>query len=466
MIYSSENLHLLVNLAPWPVLLVNTQRKIVCANAALEALFEYGPGELNGQPLNLLIPPGIKSGHEVLAARYLESPNDKNMGIGRDLQGYTKSGALIPVEVGLHVAHMDGEAHALTNVIDISARLNDRRTTAFALNATASAMLLVNEDEQIVMANDLTYHLFGYEHGGLLGRNVSEIIRPDAGVAPIVEAQSTGSADEPDADRSSTFAAIGQANSGEPLPLQVNRVRITNHSAALSLYTVIDLSERQRVELEIAEKNRMLRRKNQELMSFAYSASHELKAPLNTITGLLDCMQEDLRDGDTEALLENIHRAHQMTAQLVDVVENTLALARSDSMTEARSNVQLRALIQVLFETHNAMMLEKGVMTFNEVPSTFAMVTQPTRIRLVLDNLIDNAIKYSDQNKRHRYVRVSAEEHNGMVDIEVADNGIGIPHGRLDQAMAMFQRLDNHGEPAAASACRWLSAVCRSWAAI
>jgi signal transduction histidine kinase len=73
-------------------------------------------------------------------------------------------------------------------------------------------------------------------------------------------------------------------------------------------------------------------------------------------------------------------------------------------------------------------------------------MTDRGRLKVVLKNLISNAINYSDPNKTESYIRISIEQENGFYSIQIADNGIGIPEDQLEHIFEMFYRANESSQ--------------------
>jgi PAS domain S-box-containing protein len=120
------------------ILLAAADGRILRANAALEQMFGYGHGELEGQPVEILAPERVRARHTEHRENYLKAPRSRRMGIGLDLAGRRKDGREFPLEIGLnYVASETGQQLVVCFVTDISERVAFERRTrqAETLNA-------------------------------------------------------------------------------------------------------------------------------------------------------------------------------------------------------------------------------------------------------------------------------------------------------------------------------------------
>lgn len=109
------------------IVIVNEKQEIVTSNEAAERMFGYGPKELLGENINLLIPREYRHSHTQQVEEYLEKSDPRQMGHGRDLYGRRKDGSVFPVEAGLNPFEIYGSKYVMALVTDISVRKGQER---------------------------------------------------------------------------------------------------------------------------------------------------------------------------------------------------------------------------------------------------------------------------------------------------------------------------------------------------
>lgn len=193
------------------------------------------------------------------------------------------------------------------------------------------------------------------------------------------------------------------------------------------------LMEKQEV---IVSQNEELRKANQELDSFVYSASHDLKSPLSSIKGLVNLMHMGITEDEKKEYLAKIKdRADAMEQFLRELT----MYSRNSRMEVRLEFALLRPIIDEILESLGTEQLDQSVHFRLEVPSDFVVRADLYRLRVALMNLITNAIKYADPRKEKKEVIIKAFQ-NGAYCIEVADNGIGIQSEHLPKIFNMFYR--------------------------
>src|SRR5260370_788984 len=99
---SEEIVRLAVEACPSGMIMTDAGGKIVLINAEAERLFGYAREELFGKSIDVLVPATVRAGHAEHRSNFIERPEARRMGIGRDLYGMRKNGMQIPIEIGLN----------------------------------------------------------------------------------------------------------------------------------------------------------------------------------------------------------------------------------------------------------------------------------------------------------------------------------------------------------------------------
>jgi signal transduction histidine kinase len=208
--------------------------------------------------------------------------------------------------------------------------------------------------------------------------------------------------------------------------------------------------KRKTAELTLRNQNEELVKINQELDSFVYSVSHNLRAPLMSVLGLLRLASLEIErtEHETKILLSyfsmmehSIHKLDETLKEILDYSRN----ARSAIKTE---KVDLKNLLQEGFDRlkyhEGSDQIEKVI----DVKGTVPFYSDMYRLTVVLHNLISNSIKYRDNHKQNQFIRVKVEVNPAMARIEFVDNGIGIPAELLHKIYDMFFRATEKSEGA------------------
>lgn len=146
---AEERFRLLVEAAPFAIVLVNREARIELVNTQTERLFGYTRTELVGQPIELLVPAAVQARHVELRDNYLQAPSQRRMGGNRELFGRHKSGREIPVEVGLAPIHTGDDILIKAVVVDIT----ERKASEQKLKQQAEQLALASRYKSEFLAN-------------------------------------------------------------------------------------------------------------------------------------------------------------------------------------------------------------------------------------------------------------------------------------------------------------------------
>ncbi|MDZ7805183.1 PAS domain S-box protein [Thiohalophilus sp.] len=214
--------------------------------------------------------------------------------------------------------------------------------------------------------------------------------------------------------------------------------------------TTLDITEQKQTEQEllqhkfhleelVEDRTGELQRINQELESFSYSVSHDLRAPLRAIDGFSQALYEDYRQALDETGLDYLNRIQRAAENMSHLIDSLLKLSRLTRSKFKREKVDLSQLARDVAEEQKQLW----------AASSLEVVIQPELVvygdlqmlRVMLTNLVNNAIKYS-QGKPHPRIEIGTRQGEGPRTVfYVADNGAGFDMRYIDKLFGAFQRL-------------------------
>lgn len=192
-----------------------------------------------------------------------------------------------------------------------------------------------------------------------------------------------------------------------------------------------------RAERTIEAKNEELVKANAELDRFVYSASHDMKAPLSSIMGLLN-----LSDKSTD-LTELRHYTQMMRGRVRDLekfIYEIMDYARNARQELVTETLHVKSFIDQVVAEMRYSEEASGVEVEVDVEGEITVQTDPARLKMVLVNLLANALKYRDTTKHRPEVHIRVRKEPERVVMEVTDNGIGIAAEHLPKVFDMFYR--------------------------
>ncbi len=198
----------------------------------------------------------------------------------------------------------------------------------------------------------------------------------------------------------------------------------------------------QKLETLVEQRTRSLTRANQELSQFAYRTSHDLKAPLSATKMLARFIIEDINAGQLDNAIKDTQHVHDQMEKLEELVMGILSLTEADSTENINSSINLDMVLDDIQQRLSGMMNLSDYTMERHINLDHALVNNQTRITQILENLISNALKYKDNSKPDvPFVRITISELVESYQLDIEDNGIGIPVDRHDEVFGMFKRF-------------------------
>jgi signal transduction histidine kinase len=192
----------------------------------------------------------------------------------------------------------------------------------------------------------------------------------------------------------------------------------------------------------IQKQNKQLVKANQELDKFVYSASHDLRAPLMSIDGLVNLFEMGTHLSQAEFIALAKSKIQTMDSFIRDITH----YSRNARAKVQPEQIVLRQLVDEVIEALRYSDPSKRVAIENLVPESTVLFTDMYRLRVVLSNLISNAIKYADLSKAQPFVKITALQQEKQLLITVEDNGIGIEASHHGKIFSMFYRATAQGQ--------------------
>jgi signal transduction histidine kinase len=193
-----------------------------------------------------------------------------------------------------------------------------------------------------------------------------------------------------------------------------------------------------RSEQEKDMQNEQLKKTNQELDRFVYSVSHDLRAPLSSITGLIQIYQLSDNLSEKDKL---VGMMQDRVAKLDKFIHTIIDYSRNARSEITRKSVNLHSMIEEIWSDLSFMPGWNQVQLQNNLPPHWNITSDEDRLRVVLSNLISNAIVYrNDRTERQPFVNVKGWQEKGQWVLQLSDNGRGISEEHLSHIFEMFYR--------------------------
>jgi PAS domain S-box-containing protein len=412
-------------------------------NPHAELMFGYKASEVIGRSVELLMPKDrmrelCELMEKVRAGQSVSRFESRRL---------TRSGNCI--DVALTLSPFMDESGRLVGASTIACDIGEQRRAEerfrLAVNSAPAAMVLVDGQGVIALANNAALRLFGYEAQEIMGHPLEVLLPPEQrdihrqhrdqySAAPTTRAMGHGK----------KFRA--QMKSGEVFEVEIGLNPIRSGSETYVLASVINLSEEHRV---IAERQRLLEELYEAVSArdtFISIASHELRTPLTalqlTVQALIRNMNRGLSAGETHApdnlkarlsaVARQVSRLDTLVGQLLDV--SRIAVSR---LTLDRAAIDLVDVTSEVIERFSGdSERAKGTIHFIRPDGPVWGYWDQSRIDEIMTNLVGNALKYGEGMP----VEVWLEQDDAQARILVRDQGRGIPPEDQERIFGRFER--------------------------
>jgi signal transduction histidine kinase len=197
--------------------------------------------------------------------------------------------------------------------------------------------------------------------------------------------------------------------------------------------------QRKNAETELRLQNEELVKVNQEMDSFIYSVSHNLRAPLMSVLGLVDlASREDMDRG--KYFQEYFTMMNHSIAKLDDTLKEILDYSRNSRQQIVQQKIDFRRVVENCLERLKYLEGFDSMQTNITIKSDGAFYSDEYRLTVVMNNLISNAVNYRDFSKEKCILNISVLITKEKAMVRVDDNGIGIPEEFQSKIFNMFFR--------------------------
>ncbi|MBH8558102.1 ATP-binding protein [Hymenobacter negativus] len=460
-------------------LLLAEDATVLYCNASLADLLRCPLAEVMGRSFDEFVPPGFK---QIWAALMLKGWAGKSRG---ELPLRTQTGVLLPFSVSMNVLEFNETPVLAVIVTDLSAQ---REITAIRAQVAEQNALLDRKNEEL--KREEAARLAG-ERAAAEASRVLEGIPQIAWTANpqgfntylnrrwfdyIGRENAVGSDQGWDAHlHPDDRPASGQRwreclASGEPYEVEYrfrNRAgdyrwmlgralpsRNTQGEIIQWIGTCTDIHEQKlaleridQAQQQLRDNNEQLTRANVDLDNFIYTASHDLRAPISNIEGLLDALLLELPAATTQS--EEVHPLLDLMQDSVNRFKRTIEHLTEVSRLQ-KEHGGLAVPVDLAAVVHDVRLDLEPVIQSTEarldvdVQATTVLFLEKN-LRSVVFNLLSNALKYRAPN-RSPHVRLRTWTEAGGVVLEVSDNGLGLDAAYTDRLFGMFQRFHDHVE--------------------
>lgn len=294
------------------------------------------------------------------------------------------------------------------------------------------AVVMLDENGRVQEVNKGFAEMFGYERDVLLGRNLNDFIVPEDLKHEGIDLNNLITS-----HKVVSLETIRKHKNGRIINVILYGVPVMMENMTIGIYGVyVDITERKSVEEE-------LKTRNTELDNFVYKVSHDLRAPLSSILGLVNLAK---LPGNTDDPMDYINLIGEKVDRLDHFISDVLSHSKNLKLDVSVARVNLEEVIAHTFSDLSYLNGASDIKRNINIDG-IDFFSDPWRVSEILRNLISNAIKYRNLDLRvQSEISIKIRVDNLRADISFTDNGIGISEENLTRVFEMFYRASEQSD--------------------
>jgi PAS domain S-box-containing protein len=331
---------------------------------------------------------------------------------------------------------------AVIGPIETRRRVAIDRTFQAVAEIVTDAVVSADSHGSIIYVNKGGERLFGWEASQLAGRPLTVLV-PERFHESTRRGLLRYISIEPAEAFGNVVELIALHKDGHEFPIEISLARWEDGPGRFFTAIVRDITERKRRDEELRAINAQLEVTNQELETFSYSVSHDLRAPVRAIDGFSAILEQDYADKLDNRGRDCLHRVRAAAQRMYTLIDALLMLSRVTREEMRRDVIDLSALARSVATELQRIHPERKV-EFNIAPGIIG-VGDGSLVRVALENLIGNAWKFTSRQPKAQ-IEFGAVDQQGSPVYFVRDNGAGFDMIHADKLFGAFQRLHTTDE--------------------
>ena len=327
------------------------------------------------------------------------------------------------------------------------------------VEAAPSAMIMVDKEGRITLANPQAEKTFGYSRAELLGQFV-EMLVPERLRSDYRNFRHDYFSDAQARPMGAGWELFGRRKDGSEVPVEIGLSPIHTSKGLLVLASIVDISERKQAELEAARQRHDLAHlaRVTTLGELSSSLAHELTHPITAILSNAQAAQRFLAcdDVDLNEIREILNDIVTQDERAGEVIHRLRLLFKKGEPQKHSDEVDVNEVVTDVLKLMRHDLINQSVTVDTDLAQNLPPVAgDRVQLQQVLLNLVLNACEaMTDHNSSERQLLIASQFENGAVQVSVTDHGGGIPEEKLEQVFERFFTMKKQGMGLGLSICR------------
>jgi len=310
------------------------------------------------------------------------------------------------------------------------------------LDSVPDAIVMVNAQGCIVLANQRAEELFGYLPGELLGQS-AEALLPERLRQAHAGHQENYFARPHQPPMGTGLELFGLRKDGSEFPAEISLNPVQTEDGAWTMSAIRDITDQKRIQEELKAKNAAVETANQELQAFSYSISHDLRAPLRAMDGFAGMLKKSLGPNPSQETEHSLKRIKENVTRMSLLIDGLLDFSTLTWVALTKKAVNPGEIAQDVFTGLTVSASDRRVdFEVSKLPGCQA---DAMLLRQVFTHLLSNALKFT-RDRDSAVIRLGCREENGEHVYFVRDNGAGFDMEYAGKLFRVFQRLHSPSE--------------------
>ena len=454
---SEERYRRVFEMSPNPILLRRGENVVFANSAALRFFGAKSPVQLIGELLIERVHPDER---DSVRQRWSESKREETTSPVAVRRYFRLDGTMVVGETSGAQLRYQGDTLGITVIHDVTDRVKaeealarERTLLRAVINNLPDFIYVKDRDRRFLLVNPAWFRARGVgNYAETTGKTVFDYFPKEQAVQLDDEDKAVIETGTPIINRELVLTDV----MGQKKWFMTNKVPLRDLDGSISgvlgitheiteIRKSAEIISKLNAELEqrVIERTAQLETTNKELESFAYSVSHDLRAPLRSMDGFSQALLEDYKDRLDATGQDYLRRVRTATQRMAMLIDDLLALSSITRGEMRRATTDLSALAREIVADIRKEQPKREIDV--KVASGMKLQADPRLLRVALDNLLRNAWKYTARQPNAR-IEVGVEQKEGQPVYFVRDNGVGFDMRYAGKLFGAFQRLHSDSD--------------------